>query len=174
VFVPPKYITAKHVGSVFEAYGYDPESGHKVFKILLQLLNRLSLTKSKSKHSTFNNSEKIKTNPVVKKKSNFNFMEYIGFGKNKEGKMDFEDFVKVCKIDSILIHVMFQTSNKNLQLIIDKAEQLAALQEQDININDEFEEISSKHSPAAEIACKLFEDELKAAVGKDEYIIIIN
>jgi hypothetical protein len=47
---PPEYITAKHVSAVFERYGFNPRSGHKVFNLLCDVLAKL---KSERRHSSY-------------------------------------------------------------------------------------------------------------------------
>jgi hypothetical protein len=41
VVEPPKFITVKHVGSIFEKLGYDPVAGQKAFTILYDALKRI-------------------------------------------------------------------------------------------------------------------------------------
>jgi hypothetical protein len=48
---PPEYITAKHVSAVFERYGFNPRSGHKVFNLLCDVLAKL---KNERRHSSYN------------------------------------------------------------------------------------------------------------------------
>lgn len=50
-YLAPRYISAKHTGLVFERYGYDPRSGHKVFNLLCDVLAKV---KSERRHSSYN------------------------------------------------------------------------------------------------------------------------
>lgn len=50
-YLAPRNISAKHTGQVFERYGYDPRSGHKVFNLLCDVLAKV---KSERRHSSYN------------------------------------------------------------------------------------------------------------------------
>ncbi|KAJ1430108.1 hypothetical protein B484DRAFT_449031 [Ochromonadaceae sp. CCMP2298] len=105
---PPAAITGKHVGAVFERFGYAAESGQKAFGILCDALVRL---RGERAHTPLASS----TGPVAARGGSVGAGGgYAGGGAGTavagaaEQEMRWEDFLEAVKLDEVLVAVCSQ------------------------------------------------------------------
>eukprot|EP01040_Poterioochromonas_malhamensis_P000193 gene193-201_t len=110
VVEPPKYITAKNVAAVFERFGYDPKSGETAFHILCEALERVRLG-SGFMEDVQKGGEEI----IVEVEKNFNLRNVRGH------RLDVNDFVRACRMDDVLVQVLYRQQHQKLHDLIEKA-----------------------------------------------------
>lgn len=144
VVEPPKYITAKNVGLIFERFGYDSKNGIKVFKVLCEVLRRLD-------HEKSSGATELQQEQSSEKKK----LRFFADDHSQKTRMDEQDFIRAAKLDDVLIQVLLRPSNEALyellkkgkaRLNIEQEEQnsLPTSERKDINTEKIFEHLLSE------------------------------
>jgi len=140
VVEPPKFITARHVSTIFEKLGFDPSGGVKLFNVLCdalvkkrrrvsqieegnenQLDERDTFIDSQPNSSLVDVMEKLNVSGESSpdKKSSDSTNQSIP--SSNSCKMDVQDFIRACEIDDVLIQVLLYRPRSRLSELFRKA-----------------------------------------------------
>eukprot|EP01040_Poterioochromonas_malhamensis_P000194 gene195-202_t len=117
VVEPPKFITAKNVAVIFEKFGYDPKHAETVFNVLCETLQRIRLG-AKPVQETPKDGKDAEENLAVEKEE---ISENTSVRNVRRHRMDVNDFVRACRIDDVLIQVLYRQQHQKLYSLIEKA-----------------------------------------------------
>lgn len=149
VIAPPKFITAKHVSTVFEQLGYDPTNGVKVFDVLCEALQRIktvgtahripgAIVEEEAADSD-DEEEALPTvcsdtdghipSPVLDADSQPSRAPGIRSLRrivSRKHQMDVHDFIRAAHMDNVLVQVFFRQTHGKLIAIIQAAQRRLA------------------------------------------------
>lgn len=128
VVVPPKYITEKNVSAIFERLGYDASNGKKVFAILCETIRRMETIEEdedeeEEEASGANASSKAGPSSPRRTSDKHQSLSTKSALPARKERMDVRDFIRVCKIDDVLVQVLFKRSNQVLMGMCRRAEE---------------------------------------------------